>query len=166
MYYRSGGLIIVVSLFMAFIGFWRLWRAGRQKAFFKFLAGVMAYPVVFSLVSKISDDHLRLWVAIPVACLSPLWLLIGIFIYTSSESAASKNAIEKKAILNESDDVFFTGRRIVGLILSLVGVIAWVFGATHPEMTKMIEIVALGVFMYATLIGICWLITGKRIGEK
>ena len=31
MYYRGGGFIIIVSLVMAVIGFWRLWMAGRQK---------------------------------------------------------------------------------------------------------------------------------------
>ena len=164
MYYRSGGLIIIVSLVMAVIGFWRLWMAGRQKAFFKFLAGVVAYPVVFSLVSKIPDDHLRLWVAIPVACLLPLWLLIGIFIYTASENAKSKH-MKENTIRPESNDTFITKRRILGLILSLVGVVVWVYGATHPEMTKNIEIILLGGFMYAMLIGLCWLITGKRIGE-
>ena len=165
MYYRSGGLIIFVSLFMAEIGFWRLWRVGRKKTFSKFLAGIVAYPVVFSLVSKISDDHLRLWVAIPVACLFPLWLLIGIFIYTASENAQSKHIIDKKNNPPESGDTFVTKTRILGLILSLIGIILWIYGATHPGMIKMIEIAVLGGFMYAMLIGFCWLITGKRIGE-
>ncbi len=164
MYYRSGGGIIIVSLIMLVIGFWRLWRIGRRKAFFMFLAGIIAYPVVFSLVLNIADDHLRLWAAVPVACLAPFWIIIGIFVYSASESTKSKH-IKEGATLHRSNVVFMTKRRLLGLILSLTGILVWGYGATHPEITTKTEILALGVSMYSMLIGLCWLITGKRLGE-
>jgi len=164
MYYRSGGIIILVSLVMAVIGFWRLWRAGRKKAFFMFIAGVVAYPIMFSLVMKVSDDHLRLWVAVPVAGLGPLWLLIGLFVYGSPENEPSKQLIDGKNISSESQKST-TRTRILGLILTLIGIILWVYGATHPYMISMTKLIVLGGFMYSTLIGLCWLITGKKMGE-
>ena len=165
MYYRSGGLIIVVSLIMALIGYWRLWRVGRKKVFFMFLIGIAAFPILFSLVLKISDDHLRLWVGVPVICLIPFWLIAGFFIYNAAENEISKNVNDRTNILPESASTFITKTRIFGLILSLIGIILWIYGATHPEMTKMIEILVLGGFSYSMLIGLCWLISGKRIGE-
>jgi hypothetical protein len=101
---------------------------------------------------------------IPIACLIPLWLLIGIFVYTASENAKSNHKKETPVSLT-SDGTFITKRRTLGLILSLVGIVLWVYGATHPEMTKNTEVITLCGFMYAMLIGLCWLITGKRIGQ-
>ena len=166
MYYRdASSFLIIVSLFLGVIGFWYLWKAERKKTFFKFIAIIVAYPVAAYYTSKISDDHLRLWIAIPVACLLPVWLLIGFFIYRASEVAVSNNLIGKNSIRLESESIFFTKRRIFGLVLSLVGAIAWLYGATHPEMSKSVELVAAGLFMYGMLIGLVWLVTGKKIED-
>ena len=112
---RSWGpiIVVIVSLSMAVIGFWRLWMAGRQKTFFMFLAGVVTYPIVlFLFASGISDRHLRLWVMAPIVCLYPVWLLSGCFVYHASKNAKSRHT-KQGTICPDSDDTVTTNRRIL-----------------------------------------------------
>jgi hypothetical protein len=55
--------------------------SGQKKRIFgKLLAALINYPIIFFMTTQISNDHLRLWVGIPVACLAPIWILMGIFV--------------------------------------------------------------------------------------
>ena len=55
MYYRSGGIIIIVSLLMAAIGFWWLWRSRRKETFPKFLANIENSSGKTELMTNISN---------------------------------------------------------------------------------------------------------------
>ena len=162
MRYGGGGVVFLISLIMGIIGFWRLWKENRIKTLAKFLILIILYPVTFSFIMKISDDHLRIWVAIPVIILFPAWILMGFFIYNASENSTFNK------IKSEMDKSSESKRKIRfhGLIFCIIGFVLWLYGVTHPKMAKTTELIVLGGFMYLMLIGTYLLLTGKKLRDS
>lgn len=163
MYYRSGELVVIASIILGTIGLWRLWTTGEEQRAITFTAAIVAYPIVLYLVSKIPEAHLRLWVGIPAAVLGPVWLLIGFFIYKSAPpkpplgtpiTADLPSTVATRAILS---------RRRNGLFLFVLGVLFWLYGATHPNMSRSLELFIVASFLYPSVVGFYWAVTGRKI---
>jgi len=155
MYYRGGGLIVVVSAALLVVGLGRLlWERLWLRAVIV-VAAVAGFPLVILRITRIEDDHVRLWVAMLAAVLVPVWLLCGFFV----------DALSRRDPALTADPHVSPKRRLAGAALALVGAAFWLYGATHPAMTKGEGVVILAAALYSPLIGSYWLGTGKRLSD-
>lgn len=119
------------------------------------VAWIAAVPLLLARVSRIEDDHLRLWVAMLTVLLFPAWLLSGFFV----------DAMARHEWPVFRDSKSMPKRRLAGGALALGGAAFWVYGATHPAMTKTRGVLVLMVALYSLVIGLYWLGTGKRLSD-
>jgi hypothetical protein len=155
MYYRSGGLIILASAVLLVVGLGRLLWERRWLRALIVIAAVVGFPLITLRIVRIEDDHLRLWVAMLAAVLVPMWLLCGFFV----------DALSRRDPALTADPRVSPKRRLAGAALALVGAAFWLYGATHPTMTKTEGVMVLAGALYSLLIGSYWLGTGKRLSD-
>jgi len=125
-------IIIVLGLVLGCIGFWRLWRGGRKLRLAAWIAGILAYPLVFWAVWHIHDDRLRLWTALPVAAVAPAWLLIGYLIHKDATSGLSSEFESEFESAKPPSRL----RRWGGVVCCFLGLMAGFYGATHPNLRR------------------------------
>lgn len=152
----SGGVLVVASVILAVSGLWRLVRARRVAKATAWLATLIAWPVLAWLVFRVEADHLRLWLGYPVAATVPWWLMSGFFIDEASRLDAPDRRSGNLATVS----------RMPGWALITVGLVCWGYGATHPGMSKALEVSLVAVFLYSCLIGGAWVASADRSEES
>jgi hypothetical protein len=79
-WWGGAGIVILVSAFSACIGVGKLIKTRKWFGAALYIIAVVGYPCVLAAVARIENDPIRLWIGAPVAAISQVWLLSGIFI--------------------------------------------------------------------------------------
>ena len=159
------GLLLVVggSLVLSVVGLFRLWNSRKRVVALVYCLGILCYPAGFPAIVSVPNRHLAKWIVIPYAALSPLWLLAGFVLLKHAKlSEDGENALQLVTVDNGPSRI----RRLVGLALLLVSIVAWTYGATHPEIPKNAEIALLALFLYSAAIGSFWAATGSPLMDS
>jgi hypothetical protein len=86
-----GGLALIVipiaSIVLALSGLLRLYEKKKYNEIFKIILLIIAYPLIFRMLSKINDKDARLYLAIPIVLIGMLWLILGFFVNGYSKEA-------------------------------------------------------------------------------
>lgn len=86
MLYRSGaGLMIIASAVALLLGMWRLFAERKWAIITRYLVAFAVYVWLWRAVDKVENPDLRLWLAMPLIFMIPVWLLSGFLVYRASE---------------------------------------------------------------------------------
>lgn len=87
LYGRGGGaaLFILVSIVALFIGMWRLVEDRKWSIVGRYFLALASYVWLWRAVDKVENADLRLWLALPLIFLGPVWLVSGILVFRASE---------------------------------------------------------------------------------
>jgi|GEM_PF-5037543 len=151
-----GVVTVVISIVLAVSGLWRLAATGRVPALVGWLAALVAWPILFALLFEVRDDHMRLWLAMPVAATGPLWLMSGFFISRSANPRPPPQTPKSRP--SET-------RKRIGWLVLAAGLVAWYHGLTHPQMGRTEELLTAATFLYGCLLGTWWALTGRPFAE-
>lgn len=158
---RSGGLGAIIAIIMGFVlGFRALYRLFKMRRFlrltlyslFWFGYPLLAY-ILYLFIHQQEDVHTRMWIGIPTFFSSMIWLFFGLMINKKVEN------IEQNI---DYKDKFSRMRRIIGLLVSLAALLAWLGGfLSYFGESESLDI--LGPFIISMIFcyGLMYLITGK-----
>ena len=91
-----------------------------------FLAFVVGFPFIMKYVVQIEDEHIRLWAAVPTLLVALIWMFSGFLLSNSAEKLEHRPYRRAfSPVIRERN----SKKRIYGLILMLVGIIIWCYGA-------------------------------------
>lgn len=158
--YNLGVLIVlVVGVLLGARGIFRLIKMKYYKNVFIYASFIIAVPAIciYALnISQYLDEHLRLWISIPLIELGLFWLTFGFIINKKVEKINS--GIEYK-------DEKMNQRRIFGGIILLLSIVLWFLGAFVRFNYEVIEIILMVAFFLGMLYGSIYLITGKPMDK-
>lgn len=158
---RSSGLGVIIAIIMGFVlGFRALYRLFKLRRFLRFSLYSLfwfGYPLLayflYFFINQQEEVHTRLWIGIPTFFSSLIWLFFGLIMNKKVEN------IERNI---DYKDKFSRMRRIFGLFVSLVAVLAWFCGfLSYFGESESLDI--LGPFIISMIFcyGLLSLLTGK-----
>jgi Ca2+/Na+ antiporter len=169
MYFRQSLLMIFLlgTWVVAPIALMVLFKKRSFRLVFYFTLAIILGPVLFRLIMSIEDQHLRIWVVMPISLFLPTYLMLGFWICVKAyDTLNEQNPRSQKmplAVSVERKPFRMTARRYVGVLLFAIGIAAWSFGATHPQLGNGQQTLVAGVALYSLLIGGVWAATGKKL---
>jgi hypothetical protein len=144
-----------------------LFKKRRFRLVSYFMFAIILGPFLFRLIMSIEDQHLRIWVAMPISCFIPIYLMLGFWICVKAFNALDEQNPRSQKIppevAVERRHFHMTARRYVGVLLFVIGIVAWSFGATHPKLGNGQQALLVAVALYSLLIGGIWAATGKKL---
>lgn len=167
MYFRQSLLMnfLLGSWVVAPIALTVLVKKRKLRLVFYFIFAIILGPLLFRLIMLIEDQHLRIWVALPIPLFLPAYLMLAFWICVKASAALNETNPRKVSLAVAAERNLFrmTARRYVGVLLFAIGIAAWFFGATHPQLGNGQQALVAGLALYSLLIGGCWAATGKKL---
>lgn len=160
---RGGGslIVVIISLFYVLLGFWRLLQL---RKYFEFalvfivyfgLALILYFGFTYSF--NLESPRMRVWVVAPFIVLLLFWLISGYFIrqYVLDSTSRSHHLIKSGPRMK---------LRFIGAILTCTGLSVWLYGTFSP-FSEGVFIWALIFSLVCLILGLPYLVTGRKIGE-
>lgn len=151
MAYRSGGLFVLVSLVMLPIGLFLLAKARRWAAITLLVAYLIGYPLLVAAIFQISDKRFGFWILAVVLPLGIGWIAAGPIVYGIATRPPGQ-------WFGEAAKPPSSRIQVRGLIVFIIGAIAWAIGAFSPGLSKELELLVLAIALYCLLFGGYWLL--------
>jgi hypothetical protein len=115
MYFRQSLLLIVLlgAWVVAPVALIVLIKKRRFRMVSYFAFAIILGPLLFRIIMSIEDQHLRIWVAMPIMLFLPSYLLLGFWICARALDALSQPTSRKLplAIAAKRNSFRMTGRR-------------------------------------------------------
>lgn len=88
-------------------------------------------------------------------------ILLSFFINKRGKKLAKINDVleDYKVISNPK-------RKIFGAITVLIGLSSWVYGLVNRKLSRNYEVILMGIAVYGLILGMLWLITGKKTRDN
>lgn len=137
----------------------------RFRLVFYFIFAIILGPVLLRLIISIEDQHLRIWVAMPIGIFLPVYAMLGFWICVKACDALSEPNPRKLplTVAVERNPFRMTARRYVGVLLFAIGIAVWIYGATRSQLGYGQQALVAGLALYSLLIGGYWAATGKKL---
>jgi hypothetical protein len=150
MTYRGAGLFILVSIVSLPIALFLLAKAHRSIAFTLLVAYFLAFPLIMAAIYQVSDQHLRLWLAMVAVTGFVPWIALGPIAYGIATRRPDQ-------WLGEGAKPRSARVQLRGLIVFIIGAIAWAIGAFGSDLSKGFELLLVAIALYGLWLGAFWL---------